>query len=436
MRYNDMIQSAVVASKFGLEFKDDFDYETYLLIVGNKSPEETSLHTMIEDAYDIIENLEALAVSDSSTERLASLRKYLQNLENYIVRIEDNLTQDDMYEENIQIWENDVQIVTALLNESMNEYLYYEIQNIKVLQARNEQSYVKMMNVILISMAVLAGALLVLSFFISESIASPIRELNKVTNQVAKGDLSVRAHIADGTEVKELSTSLNTMIDKIEELLEEVRTEQTNLREAELELLQSQINPHFLYNTLDTIVWLAESDDQKMVVSMVESLSDFFRISLNKGRDIIPLEEEIRHVTSYLEIQQIRYRDILTYEIEMDESLKNLEIPKITLQPLVENALYHGIKNKRGLGKIIIRTIKQGENAIIEVSDNGIGMTEEQLQNVKNTLANPEPDSRESYGLYNVNERIRLRFGDAYGLSFQSVYKEGTTVRILIPRNF
>ena len=441
-RYNDMIQSAIVASKFGLEFKDDFDYETYLLIVGNKTPEETPLYDKLAEADGIIDSLEQLAETNESSERLISLRRYLKNLKNYTDRIIENLKEDDMYEVNIQIWENDVQIVTALLSESMNEYLYHEIETIQVTQTANEQSYLKIMNWMLIIMAVIGVMLLVLSFYISESIASPIRELNRVTNQVAKGDLSVRASVAKGTEVRELGTSLNSMIEKIEDLLGEVLTEQTNLRKAELELLQSQINPHFLYNTLDTIVWLAETGDQKQVVSMAESLSDFFRISLNQGKDIISLEEEIRHVTSYLEIQQIRYRDILAYEIEMDESLANYRIPKISLQPLVENALYHGIKNKRGLGTIRISMEAYEDYYLIRIHDNGIGMTPETLEKVRLAVTKEqEPvaetkkseSERTSYGLYNVNERIRLKYGAEYGLSFESEYKEGTTVTVKLP---
>lgn len=432
-KYNDIIQSAVVASKFGLEFKDDFDYETYLLIVGNTSPEETTLYEKINHAGEILDNLEALAITDANKDRLTSLRKYLDNLESYTNRIIDNLAEDDMYEENLQIWENDVQIVTALLNEGMNEYLFYEIQNIQVAQSSIEQRYLKMIDGLIIAMIVIGGLLIFLSFYISQSIAAPIREINKVTNQVAKGDFSVRAHIANGQEVKQLSTSLNQMIEKIEELVDEVRTEQINLRETELELLQSQINPHFLYNTLDTIVWLAETGDQKRVVSMVESLSDFFRISLNQGKDIITLAEEIGHVTSYLEIQEIRYQDILSYDISIDESLKDYTIPKISLQPLVENALYHGIKNKRGKGTITIRTLLKGDNYVIEVEDNGIGMSEEQLEKVRKAVYEPDESERSSYGLYNVNERIRLKFGDEYGISFESKYMEGTKVSVLLP---
>lgn len=254
-----------------------------------------------------------------------------------------------------------------------------------------------------------------------------------MTDQVAKGNLSIRSDVKAGAEVGMLSESLNSMIDKINELLEQVKVEQIQLRKAEFELLQSQINPHFLYNTLDAIIWLAEAGEQKKVVNMVGSLSDFFRASLNQGKDIISLGEELNHVRSYLEIQQVRYQDILQYEINIPRELEQCLIPKITIQPLVENALYHGIKNKRGQGKIIISGSKDSEGAVIQVFDNGIGIKEERLNEVVRGITNKTPTENGIYGLYNVNERIRLNFGEKYGISIESRYGEGTKAKILLP---
>jgi len=265
------------------------------------------------------------------------------------------------------------------------------------------------------------------------SITQPIIELSEVTDQVSKGDLSVRSEVRNGAEMEVLSNSLNAMIDKINELLEQVKKEQIRLRKAEFELLQSQINPHFLYNTLDTIVWLAEAGEQEKVVSMVGSLSEFFRTSLNQGKDIISIKEELLHVRSYLEIQQVRYRDILEYEIQVDEGLYSYMIPKITIQPLVENALYHGIKNKRGIGKITISGRKQKNGFEIRIEDNGIGMTEERMAEVRDGILHKVPTEKDMYGLYNVNERIRLNFGEEYGLELDSLYNEGTVVAIVLP---
>jgi two-component system sensor histidine kinase YesM len=215
---------------------------------------------------------------------------------------------------------------------------------------------------------------------------------------------------------------------------EQVTREPKQLRKAEFELLQAQINPHFLYNTLDAIVWSAEAGNEKQVVKMVGSLSDFFKSSLNKGKEIVTIREELQHVRSYLEIQQIRYQDILDYEIDVPEELYVNEIPKITIQPVVENALYHGIKEKRGGGRISVTGFEDGSDYCIKVSDNGKGMDEERLREVRAGLTDADPESKKIYGLYNVNERIRLDFGDEYGLTIDSTYEEGTTVTIRLPK--
>ena len=214
-----------------------------------------------------------------------------------------------------------------------------------------------------------------------------------------------------------------------------MKEEQIHLRKAEFQLLQSQINPHFLYNTLDAIIWLAEGGHQKQVVQMVGSLSEFFRTSLNQGKDIITVREEMQHARSYLEIQQMRYQDILRYEIVVAEELMDCLIPKITIQPLVENALYHGIKNKRGLGTIQISGIREGNLAVLQVNDDGIGMEEERLARVREGIRNHAPTDSGIYGLYNVNERIRLNFGEAYGITIDSTYGKGTSIRICLPWN-
>lgn len=437
-RYDKMINAAIVASEFSLDFKKDFDYETYLLIVENKSIEESQLDDLLSEANRVVSDLENITDKGKNDSRLKSSKKYLNNLEVYKSRIEENLLTGNMYEDNIEIWENDVQIVTALLRESMLQYIYYEIQDMQTARSEYQDYYMRAITISIIALSVLAIVIAAMSYYIPATITQPIKTLSEVTDQVAKGDFSIRADVDAGAEVKTLSDSLNFMIDKISDLLDQVTREQVRLRKAELELLQSQINPHFLYNTLDTIVWLAEAGQQSKVVSMVGSLSDFFRTSLNQGKDIISIREELLHVTSYLAIQQVRYQDILEYEINVPEELNGYEIPKITLQPLVENALYHGIKNKRGLGKITITGSVSEDYIELKVIDNGIGMTEERLYQVKESLVNKSIGDADIYGVYNVNERIRLKFGDDSGLSFVSTYGEGTEVTIKLPidKNF
>ena len=432
-RYEDMINSTLVASEFSLDFKKDFDYEIYLVIVGNKTLKESDVDPMLRHAKNVVKGLENITESQDNRDRLQDIRKYLDSLQVYVARIDENMAEGNLYEENMEIWENDVQIVTTLVRDEISQYTYYEIQGIQKSRDDYQKFYTWMLRFCLIALAGVVVAVGIMSYLIPLSITRPFKELSQVTDEIAKGNLSVRANVNTGEEATALSNSMNTMIDKINELLDQVTTEQTRLRKAEFELLQAQINPHFLYNTLDAIIWLAEAGEQKRVVGMVRNLSDFFRTSLNQGKDINSIKEEMLHVKSYLEIQHVRYQDILSYDIEVPESIYIYSIPKITIQPLVENALYHGIKNKRGMGHISIRGQAGEKDFTITVTDDGIGIDETRLRQVQSGIQNKVLTGKDFYGLYNVCERIRLNFGEEYGIFIESVYGEGTSVRVILP---
>ena len=432
-RYEDMINSTLVASEFSLDFKKDFDYEIYLVIVGNKTLKESDVDPMLRHAKNVVKGLENITESQDNRDRLQDIRKYLDSLQVYVARIDENMAEGNLYEENMEIWENDVQIVTTLVRDEISQYTYYEIQGIQKSKDDYQKFYTWMLRFCLIALVGVVVAVGIMSYLIPLSITRPFKELSQVTDEIAKGNLSVRANVNTGVEATALSNSMNTMIDKINELLEQVTTEQIRLRKAEFELLQAQINPHFLYNTLDAIIWLAEAGEQKRVVGMVRNLSDFFRTSLNQGKDINSIKEEMLHVKSYLEIQHVRYQDILSYDIEVPEALYIYSIPKITIQPLVENALYHGIKNKRGTGHISIRGEAGEKDFTITVTDDGIGIDETRLRQVQSGIQNKVLTGKDFYGLYNVCERIRLNFGEEYGIFIESVYGEGTSVRVILP---
>ena len=200
--------------------------------------------------------------------------------------------------------------------------------------------------------------------------------------------------------------------------------------------LQSQINPHFLYNTLDTIIWMAEAKKTDQIVEVVSALSNFFRISLSKGQDWITISEEIERVKSYLIIQKIRYRDIMDFKIEVDERVADNTVLKLILQPLVENAIYHGIKNKREGGTIFVRARPNNANEVLfEVEDNGIGFAPEKLIQIQDELADNSGEIKQEsgFGLGNVNHRLKLYYGMQYGLSIKSKYQGGTCVTFVIP---
>lgn len=201
-----------------------------------------------------------------------------------------------------------------------------------------------------------------------------------------------------------------------------------------MKLLQAQINPHFLYNTLDTIVWLAEEKKTKEVVSIVTYLSDFFHTTLSKGKDFITIQEEELHVSSYMKIQKFRYQDVMDYEIHIDKELYPYIIPKLMLQPLAENALLHGVRNKRGGGHIYITGIKDNDNIIFKVKDDGRGMKPEELEKLNQGIKNNKLDTTDNsgFGIVNVNQRIQNYYGSNYGISYESEFGKGTTATIII----
>ena len=207
-----------------------------------------------------------------------------------------------------------------------------------------------------------------------------------------------------------------------------------------MRLLQEQINPHFLYNTLDAIVWMTEAGEKQKAIQVIQELSSFFRISLSKGQSEITVRNEKEHVKNYLEIQRYRYQDILDYEIDFDEEILDYHIQKLTLQPIVENALYHGIKNKRGGGCIKVSGKQDGEDIVFTIEDNGIGMNEEGLEKLRKLISGElvseelVSDEQRGFGMANVEQRLEVHYGSEYGMTVDSTYGEGTTVTVRIPK--
>lgn len=290
---------------------------------------------------------------------------------------------------------------------------------------------------IIIPLIILTLLALVVAFLISKRIASqtakPIRELTEHMQEIELGKLGVEIDTqSDTEEIQCLTASFKEMVYKIEGLIEQVEDNQKKLRKSELKVLQSQINPHFLYNSLDTIIWLGERGECEKVVQMTAALARYFRLSLSKGKEVITIYEEVEHVKHYLQIQKIRYANKLTYTIEVSPDIFDEMIVKIVLQPLVENALYHGIKDLEEGGYIRVLGFREGNNIILEVYDNGKGMSHEQIKNI---LKAPRSTSITKGGvaIKNVHERIQVYFGQDYGLSYESEYGKWTKVRITIP---
>lgn len=272
------------------------------------------------------------------------------------------------------------------------------------------------------------------SFQLAKTITKPIFKLQKLMKQAEDGDLSVHFNNRYNDEIGELGLSFNHMINQIDNLIREVYVEQQNKRFAELKSLQEQIKPHFLYNTLDTISWMAREYNADEIVKLVDALTNMFRIGLSHGNDMISVKEEISHVSNYLYIQKIRYKDKLRYQIDMDETLLNCKVPKLILQPLVENAIYHGIKEKRGAGTITISAKREDDLLIFKVHDDGAGIPADRVEQLNLQLgSNTELVPKESFGLFYIQERVQLCYEKNYGIFIESVQGEETTVTVTLP---
>ncbi|MCI9615057.1 MAG: histidine kinase [Dorea sp.] len=268
----------------------------------------------------------------------------------------------------------------------------------------------------------------------ADNVSEPIKKVHTTMKQVEKGDFNVQLKIASQDEVGELAQSFNHMIEKIKRLMAQEQESQEKLRYAELKALQSQINPHFLYNTLDSINWMMRMGRNDKVEEMIDALSTFFRISLSKGRHFISIREELIHVEKYIMIQKVRYERIMESEICVPEEFFGYDIIKMTLQPLVENALYHGIKEKGEGGVIRITAEGQGDNIVFCVSDTGLGMSKEKLEKLQIMMDQGIDHDPDAYGIINVQKRIHMYFGTEYGLRFESEPGSGTSVYVTIPK--
>jgi len=268
---------------------------------------------------------------------------------------------------------------------------------------------------------------------IAGGISKPIQKLENIMLEVENGYLDVDINIdTDTEEIKNLSHSFKAMLAEIKVLITKIEVNQKKLRKNELQILQAQINPHFLYNSLDTIIWLGEKEEHEKVVDMTSCLAKYFRLSLSKGREVIDIYTEIQHVRHYLLIQKIRYEKKLSFSIDIDPEIYDYMVIKIILQPLVENALYHGIKDQKYGGHIQIRGYKEDQDIILVVEDNGKGMTKEQIDKI---LTGYIPSSITAGGVAvkNVHQRLQIYFGEAYGLEYQSKVGKWTKVFVRIP---
>lgn len=438
-RYDVIVENITMANAYNINFKEDMDYIMYVIVVNSERAEELvdtdQPHTMINEARDMFQNLYEIADTDYARNSLKRILNSLNTLERCVEEIEADSLVSGSYDKNMERLDFNIRILTELIQEQIQKYIYYQATNLEQLREDIRSDVETSIQMGIIGFGVILIGAFLISRKITSSITEPISKLCEVTKLAGSGDFAVRVQEGHNDELAVLNTGFNQMVEKIGNLVEDIRIEQLNLRAMELKLLQAQINPHFLYNTLDAIIWLAEAGQKDQVVMMVSSLSDFFRTTLSKGRDYITVQEEEAHIRSYLEIQQFRYRDILEYEIQIPEELYSYQILKLTLQPLVENALYHGIKNKRGLGHILVTGEELEGRLMFRVFDDGMGMRPEQLDKVRKIIKGElsDKDNPSGFGLFNVDQRLRLNYGPEYGLVIDSEYGDWTEVLVTIP---
>lgn len=433
-QYRQSIRNLTMATEFNFDFKSNIDYKMYRIVIGADTFDSLNPYEELENSRRLFEQLKDSTPQENSKKGLDGIIILIGILEK---RIEDIRTSNIIgdYDRNMERLDKDIYIITELIQETMSDYIYNETKTLESTRLKLDSQTKRVIASCIVVSAYIIVFLIVSFSSFGKKITKPIEELCQYTMVLANGSLKVNAPKSNIREIQMLSDQYDHMVIRIGELIEHIREEQELKRKTELKLLQAQINPHFLYNTLDTIVWLAEGKRHQDVVDMITALSSFLRMGLNNGKDFITIRGEAEHVKSYLQIQHFRYEDIMDYEIDFKEQIMDFSTLKLTLQPIVENALYHGIKNCRKKGFLKISGWQEEEDILLKVEDNGIGMKPEELEKMQRLVRNGGEDLelREGFGIANVAERIRLNFGETYGISIESEYGVGTSVIVRIP---
>lgn len=294
-------------------------------------------------------------------------------------------------------------------------------------------NYIKYVTLVVI--VALSGIAILLANFFARYISGPVSTLVEQTKLISENHLEMKYDHRGPREIHFLNTAIDDLMVRVNDLLNQIRLEQEEKRHLEFAILHAQINPHFLYNTLYSIKGLCDMGLNNDASSMITALSNFFRISISKGQEIITINEEITHIKNYLFIQEMRYGDDFSYEIDLADTILSYKIIKLTLQPLIENAIYHGVKQTRGKNKITIKGYESGDNICLEVIDNGSGMSKEKLETVRNELYEKRTGQPKiGIGLRSVHERLQMHFGELYGLAIESQENTGTKCMVLIPK--
>ncbi len=433
VKYHNAIDRMETVANLKTVVSEEIPGKAWDIVSGRETFASNGIYDTIREVNETIDSITE-QTGEENRLSLVVARRTMQTLENYVDRIRDNIDAEIPVVQNEAVL-GEVRGVAELVDSMLNEYTEMEIDS----TARMSVS----LRIAVLLTAVAEVLIVVIALWIQKrsmkatelSVRLPIERLEEAATRIADGSLDARIADTEVTELRNLTTQVNTMADRLKTMMEKSNKDARNLRKAELRTIQAQINPHFLYNTLDAIVWKAEAGEKDEVIQLTSALSDFFRISLSSGADWIPIGQEKKHIEGYLKIQQTRYRDILDYEIDIPDDLDDIYILKLLLQPLVENALYHGVKIKRGGGKISVSGKMQDGYLVFCVKDTGLGMTPEQLQELNERMKKGQPTVSEGsggFGLVNVNLRIRLYYNQTDGLRIESD-AGGTSVSFAVP---
>jgi two-component system sensor histidine kinase YesM len=434
-QYDAIITNIATANSIS-SVKTDIDSAMWAIVAGNTDFQAGRQYVIIDDVSAKLRWLQDHSESTRAVTKLDVILRAMQTLRSNVDRMGQRMRDGSAATENEQLLE-ELRFDSSVVEDLVHDYVLFEVQ-------RTDTQYEQMREglarwaVAYVALTACAIAFAVIAAWrISRSIYRPIKKLHDVTNTITRDDLQVLMTRTNTDEITELGMSFNLMVGRIKELLKAKVEEQQELKKSELRALQAQVNPHFLYNTLDAIIWMAESKKTDEVVQLVSALSNFFRISLSKGRDWITIREEIELTRNYLIIQKMRYRDVMDFAIDVDDAVSGSGVLKFTLQPLVENALYHGLKHRRKPGTIWVAAQQKGESEVLlRVRDDGVGMPPEEVAHLTEAIGAEFEGvrSEDGFGLLNVDKRIKLYYGKQYGLSLASSRGRGTTVEIVIPR--
>lgn len=440
-RYSQIISNVSTANRISLIAKDDIPAELWNIICGKKEIADGSQNKLLDNISSGLSLMLLTINNEESRGKLEVANRAYTTLRRNVDMLISQIKGGSLVTQN-EATLDEIRTITSLFSDIMQDFIVTEIE-----AANQTNQSLRNTSIILTTIQIIITILSIIisinSFItVSAAIQKPISDMEKLSTKVSNGDLTARIDIPHVNELNTLAENLNTMAGQIDLLIQKNMEEQKNFQKAEMKALQAQITPHFLYNTFDTIVWLAEEEHTEEVVRITKAFSDFLRISLSRGHEWITISQELEHIKNYLTIQKIRYADILNYSIDADEALMDVKMIKLVLQPLIENAIYHGIKNKRGRGKLKVSAHFTNDSrtfVCFTVEDNGAGFTEERLGQVRNELRTGAQDSEKLssvYGLYNVNKKLKLYYGEnTEGLLIESEAGKGSKISFTIPVN-